>query len=337
VSVKGDAVAGESRRLKLPEAWERDRQRGTAGRYALLAVKIAVLAWVVMHGLWVFYRGVRTGAVPWLPIGVTAGVVAVGAAIGALLAYPLVWASYDTAWPESMFRTSAVIGMSIAVLFQGAGAVLALGTLAACFPGAAGLMKRAARRSGAAGALLAVLAALGAAAALGGIVDLARAQWPRLFPDAPIGVPDAVATALPGLAGLAGSLLPAIMMLALMGVAIHLWTHSRRPAMRALLLAGLLLALVPGGAEASAGELLAGLAQAALTLALAVVVIRSVLGANPVAYALVAAALAVAPSAIALIRQPGAAYTGQGWVIAGVAAAAVALWLWRGRKAAPVQ
>jgi len=337
VSVKGDAVAGEGRRLKLPEAWERARARGTVGRYALLAAKIGVLAWIVMHGLWVFYRGVRTGAVPWLPVGVAAGGVAAAGAIGAVLAYPLVWAAYDTAWPESMFRASALIGMAIAVLFQGLGAVLALGALAACFPAAVAVTRRTGRRAGAAGALVGVVAALGARAALAGAVDLARARWPRLFPDAPVGVPDAVATAAPALAGLAGSLLPALMLVALAGVAVHLFTHTRSRAARAALAAGVMVAMVPGGAEASTGELLTGLAQAALALGLAALVVRLVLGANPAAYVATGIALTAVPLAAALLRQPGEAYAAQGWVVLAGVAACLAAWLLAGRREAPVQ
>lgn len=334
VSVRGDAVAGESRRLKLPEAWERDRQKGTAARYALIAVKVAVLAWVVMHGLWVFYRGVRAGTVPWLPVGVIAGVLAVCAAAGAVLAYPLVWANYDIAWPESMFRTSALIGMAIAVLFQGAGSLLALGTLAACFPAAVSIRFPAVRRAGAAGALLAVLAVLGASATLGGLIDAARARMPRLFADAPIGVPDAVATAVPGLAAAVGALAPAVLMLALIGAAVHLWMHARHAAVRPLLLLGALIALIPGGAEATVGELSAGVMQAAVALALAYAVVRYALGGSPVAWALAAVALAAVPSAVALIDQPGAAYAVQGWgALAAFAVVAVLALAHRGRAA----
>ena len=330
VSVKGGTVAGEGRWLKLPEAWERDRAKGTAARYGLIAVKVAMLAWLVMHGLWVFYRGVRGGVVPWRPVGFVAGALVAGGAIGAWLAYPLAWASYDIAWPESMFRTSALIGMAIIVLFQGVGAVLALGALAACFPAAVAITSPSARRPAVAAALLAALAVLGASAALGGLVDIVRARAPRLFPDAPIGVPDAVATAAPALAELAGLLLPALMLLALAGVAVHLWSHARHAAERPLLLLGVLLALIPAGADASIGELAAGLAQGAVALALAFVVVRFVLGGNPVGYVLAAVALTTGSAAAALIRQPGAFFAMQGWVVLGVVAAAAAWWLSRG-------
>jgi hypothetical protein len=272
--------------------------------------------------------------VPWLPIAVTAGALAAAAAVGAALAYPLVWATYDTAWPESMFRTSALIGMAIAVLFQWGGAMLALGTLAACFPQAAAVTRASARRAGAGGAVLAAVAALGASAALAGLVAAARSWAPRLFPDAPVGVPDSVATAVPGLAAVAGALAPAALLLALVGAAVHLWLHARHAAARPLLAVGVLVALIPGGAEASAGELLAGVAQAALSGALAVVVARFVIGANPVAWAAAAVALAAMPGAVALVEQPGAAYQVQGWVaLAVVVAVAALLLLPRGRGA----
>jgi len=329
VTVAGDGVAGESRRFKLPEEWERARDRGTVIRYGLIALKIAVIAWLVVHGLFVFYRAVRTGSIPWKPIAVIAAAFAVIAAIGSWLTFPLVWASYDVAWPEVTFRTSMLIGMSIAVLFQAAGAVLALGMLAACFPAARAVMVPALRRTGVAAGAWAAVAVVGASLALSGAVGLARFSAPGLFPDAPVGVPDAVATAVPGLAAFLGRLLPQLMLLALVGLAVNLWATARRGFERPLLLAGIVIVLVPGGAEASPGEFLAGLASAVAALVLGFLLIRCVLGANPVAWVLAALALAAKQAVLPLLGQPGAAYTAQGWALLGVVIVVTALWLGR--------
>ncbi len=336
VSVSGDAVSAESRRFKLPEEWERARDRGTVIRYGLIALKIAVVAWLVVHGLFVFYRAVRSGAIPWKPIAIAGGVFAALAAIAYSLAFPLLWASYDVAWPEATFRTSLLVGLSIGVLFQAAGAVLALGMLAACFPAARAVLVPAVRRTGVAAGVWGAVAAVGAALALSGAGGIVRFAAPRLFSDAPVGVPGSVATAVPAAAAFLGSLLPQLMLLAVVGLAVHLWATAHLGFERPLLLAGIAIALIPGGAEASPGELLTGLATALLAVAIGYVVIRFVLGANPVAWVLAALALATKQAVLPLLGQPGAAYATQGWLLLGAVIVVTALWLSR-RGAAPVQ
>ena len=94
VTVQGDKVDSVERRFKLPEAWERARERSTAPRYALLAVKIAAIALLAVHGLFAFFRGVRGGLVPWRPVGyLAAGLTALFAA-GAAVNYRLLWMEY---------------------------------------------------------------------------------------------------------------------------------------------------------------------------------------------------------------------------------------------------
>lgn len=336
VSVSGDAVSGESRRFKLPEEWERARDRGTVVRYGLIALKIAAVAWLVVHGLFVFYRAVRGGTIPWKPIAIAGGVFAALGAISYALAYPLLWASYDVAYPEGVFRTSLLIGASIAVLFQGAGAVLALGMLAACFPAARAVLLPAVRRTGVAAGVWGAVAAVGAALALSGASGIVRFAAPRLFSDAPVGVPGSVATAAPALAAFLGALLPELMLLAVVALAVHLWATAHLGFERPLLLAGIAIALIPGGAEASPGELLTGLVGSLVAMTIGYLVIRFVLSANPVAWVLAALALAARQAVLPLAGQPGAGYAIQAWVILGVVIAVTATWLSR-RGTAPVQ
>jgi hypothetical protein len=149
-------------------------------------------------------------------------------------------------------------------------------------------------------------------------------------------VPGSVATAAPALAAFLGSLLPHLMLLAVVGLAVHLWTTAQRAFERPLLLAGIVIALIPGGAEASPGELATGLAVGVAALALGFVVIRFVLGANPVAWVLAALALAAKQAVLPLAAQPGAGYAIQAWLLLAVVIAATALWLSR-RGPAPVQ
>jgi hypothetical protein len=330
VTVQGDAVDGMSRRVKLPEAWERAREKETVLFYARIAVVLGMVALLITHGLLAFYRGVRGGSIPWRPVvGASGGLVALFLA-GIALSYPLAWSRYDVSMPEALFRTTSLIGMAIVTLLFAGFAVLALGTLVSCFPDARAAASPPSRRPAAAATALGALAVVGGSLALQGLVSFARGAVPRAFSDAPVGIPGSVATALPALGGLDGPLLSFLTFLGLAGLAIHLWRGLRNPWLNALFAAGLLVALIPVGRGASALEAAAGFVQAAVLLGGGVLLVRFVLGTNPAAYLLAAAWAVVVAAAIELIGQPGSFYASQGWLLLVVTAAVSGWWLLRG-------
>ncbi len=332
VTVQGDRVDGMERRFKLPEAWERAREKTTALHYALLAVKVALIALLCVHGLLAFYRGVRVGVVPWRTVAWLAAGTAVLAAGGVVLRAPLVWAHYPVAQPEVLYRTASWIVLTITVLAQAVGMVLALGVLAACFPAARALAQPAARRAVAGRTVAAALAVVGAVLALDGLAGFARARWPTAFSDAPIEIPASVATALPALAGLGARLFHAALVLALVGLAVHLWSGMRQRWVRALLVAAALVALLPAGADATAAEFAAGTINATALLLGAALLLRFALGSNPVAYLVSAVWLAVGGAAASVSRQPGAAYARGGWALLAIVGLVSVVWLWRGAR-----
>ncbi|HVN31507.1 MAG TPA: type II CAAX endopeptidase family protein, partial [Thermoanaerobaculaceae bacterium] len=223
VTVQGDAVDGMSRRIKLPEAWERAREKETVAYYARLALVLGLVALVITHGLLAFYRGVRGGLVPWRPvIGLGSGLVALFVAANAV-SYPLVWSRYEVSFPEATFRVATLVGMAILTLLFAALAVLVLGTLASCFPNARAVGSPASRRPVAGSTAASVLAVVGAYLTLRGLVAIVRAVLPRAFSDAPVGVPESVATAFPALSTLDGPLMAFLLALGFVGLALHLW------------------------------------------------------------------------------------------------------------------
>jgi len=333
VTVQGDAVGAHERRIKLPEAWERRRERGTVAHFALLAVRIVAVAWLVVHGLLLLLRGVRAGTVPWRPVALCTVWIAVLVAASTALEYPLAWKEYATAWPLATFRTSLLIGLAIAVAFQTAAAALALAMAAACHPQAAAAFQPTARRRVAAASLGAALSVVGVAVLWNGLVDLARGLLPRGFADAPVEIPQAVATAVPALADVGGAVLGAVLVLTVVTVAAHWLATATRPVYRWGFAAVALLALVPSGADATPEEFVCGLAQAVALAAVTWLLVRHVLARNPVAYLLAAGWFAAARAALPLVAQPGPGYLAQGVALLAAAVVGGLLWLWRPGKA----
>jgi Type II CAAX prenyl endopeptidase Rce1-like len=329
VTVQGDVVDGLTRRLKLPEAWQRAREKSSVLNYARLAVAFGLVALLITHGLLAFYRGVRRGTVPWRPVlGLSAGVVVLLVA-GLALAYPLVWANYPVSTPEALFRLSTLIGMAILTLLLAAMTVLVLGTLASCFPAARAAVSPVSRRPVAGATAASALAVVGGALALQGLVAVARNALPKAFSDAPVGIPGSTATVLPALGGLEGPLVAALLILGLVGVALHLWAGLTGVWVKALVATSFLVAVVPVAPGATSLEVVAGLARGVVLLGGGALLVGCVLKANPAAYLLSTAWLAALSVAAPLIGQPGAFYRWQGWLLLAVTAAASAWWLLR--------
>jgi hypothetical protein len=300
-------------------------------RYGLLAVKIGIISLLVVHGLLVFYRGVRGGRLPWRRIGLAAAGVGLLAVLSLVLDLPLAWAQYPTSMPEALFRVSLLIGFAVSVVLLVALMVLALGVLAVCFPHAMALTVREARRPVAASAVWVALAALGTFTTVTAVVALVRGVAPRLFPDVPIAVPAEVATAAPALAALGSAATLALFLLTLAALAAHLWRGVPRPLLRALLACGFAVALIPSGADATWPELTTALVGAALTVALAVVLVRHLVGDAPLAWVTCAAVLALVGQAVPLLRQGGTFYDLNGAAVLLVGMLAGGWWLFARR------
>ncbi len=331
VKVQGARVDGMTRSLDLPEAWLRARQRSTVVRYGLIAVKIALLSWLVVHGLFVFYSALRRGEVVWRPVLAASGAALVLLAVGGALMLPLAWARYPTALPVSLFRITIWISLAIVTVAEGLVVVLAFASATACHPDGRAVTDPGFRWVVGRHAVGGALAAVGVTALVAGLFAYGLEAFPTLFPQAVVGIPPAVASAVPGLAVLSSITMETVLLLTAAALAVHLFLSLRWPWLRWMVAAAAVLALLPSGSDAAVPELAAGLVRAVVVLAAAVIVVRWFLGSDPVAYVLAAGAIAVATSVAPLIAQPGAAYAVQGWVVAGVAAVAAGAWLARGR------
>src|SRR5450759_5022492 len=65
VSLAGGRVTSARGFWKLPEAWERGRERENALAIAIAVLKIAVIAGLVVYALWLLIHATRQGMVPW--------------------------------------------------------------------------------------------------------------------------------------------------------------------------------------------------------------------------------------------------------------------------------
>ena len=204
LDVAGDRVSSLRAFWKLPEDFQRARERRNFLSIASMIAHFAVIAAGIVFGIWILVQNIRRGLVPWktsIKIAIPAALLTL---VGPLLSMQLFWQNYSTAIPFELFRTMTyvVVAMSSLAAFLMTGAAAAL--LLSFYPGTLAAFGRAGRRILGRDAGVALLAAAGLAMLLrqANALLLGRFHGSALFS---IDSPDLIVSALPSLAALSGA------------------------------------------------------------------------------------------------------------------------------------
>ncbi len=322
VDVSGDRVTSARGFWKLPEDWQRGRERENAIAIVIAVLKIASLAGLVVYALWLLIQSTRQGIVPWRAAIRLALPATLLFPVAPLLSIGLTLRNYRTDIPLETFQamTYVFIGMGAIFGFLLMGAAAAL--VVTFYPDAVPALRRGNRAIMAFDAVAALLAAAGLALALhqvqGILMDRFHAQ--ALLS---IASPDIVASAAPALAAVSSAVRSLLVDAALLGLLVLLAGRLlTRPWMRyaAALLA--LCATLPSEVR-TPGEFFL---HYAISLAMAAAGIASCwffARRNYLAYALVIWLMALRTPMMQLLATGNPALEIQAWVIAAVMAAAV--------------
>jgi hypothetical protein len=326
VGVAGDRATSARGFWKLPEAWERGRDRENALAIAITVSKIAAIAGLVVYALWILIQATRHGAVRWRAAIFLALPATLALPVAPLLSAGLMLKNYRTDVPLETFQAMTYVALGMGVVFgfllMGGAAALVV-TL---YPDAVPALRRGNRAALAFDALAALVAATGMALALhrfeGILLDRFHAQAVLS-----IASPDIIVSAAPALAALANAVRGLLTDAALLGLlGLLAWQVTGPPTqMRAMRYAAALLALcatLPSEVR-TPGEFLLhytiSLATAAACIAFCWFFARR----NYLAYALVLWMMALRTPMMELLGTGNAALQVQGWLIAGMMAASV--------------
>jgi hypothetical protein len=321
IDVAGDRVSALRSYWKIPEAYERSRERQNALSIVLMALRIAMIAAAVVYGLWLLIQATRKGLMRWggaIRLAVPATLLF---AVGVLLSFELMLKSYSTAIPLETYQATMYIALLMTVIFM----FLVLGAAAALialfYPESMGAFRRASRGLLGLDAGAALLAGAGLAILLTQhdalLLDRFHAQ--ALFA---IGSPDLIVSRAPALAAVAEavrSLLMNAATLALIAIVVKKLPEWWMVALLAL--AALTVNL--SGDIRTPGEFALGYAMAAIWAGCAVLFCLLFARKNYLAYALVLWAMALRPAMMELFGTGNAALERQGWMVAGVLAVTV--------------
>jgi membrane protease YdiL (CAAX protease family) len=318
VSVDGGQVTALRSHWDIPEAYQRFREGGTLASHALTAVRILLIAGILVWGLATLLGHVRRGQVPWRPVLGIAGVTTAAMVIGQMLSLRLMLRQYPTQIPLATFQAMAFIGVGVVIVFGFLAQAAAVALLASSYPASLkGLTRNFRRAYG--------LDALAALAALGGVtllwevvVALLRARFHSL---AALGVatPNLIDSSVPALAAVSGAMQSLPMLAAALAAAVLVARRLGKPWL--LVLGGLLLAaaLMPGEVRTPA-EFAFEYACSLLGVALLVAGCLWFARGNFLAYALILWASELWGSVLQLFRNPMPSLLIQAWILAAVLA-----------------
>jgi hypothetical protein len=323
VTVAGDRLASFRTFWKVPEAFERVRERRNALSYALLVLRIAVSAGLVVLGIWLLIERTRQGGLRWgqaLRAALPLGVITV---VGMGMTAPLLMSQYPTTFSLETFEVTLGVSLFIGALALFVAIACGVALILGLEPDALAVFRRANRKVWGIDAVLAAGLAAAVAAALGQLrwlaIDRFHAQA-LLSVDARA----AFATLSPAVSGIASACQEALTWLAILVLVAYLVRYLERwPG--AAVLAGLAAAagLVPGTIH-TGGEFLLYYALRVIYLAAAVIFVKYIAGRNYLAYLLVAWTLALLDKSGDLVSQPAAPLRVQGGILIAVLAATVA-------------
>ncbi len=321
IDVAGDRVSTLRSYWKIPEAYERSRERQNALSIVLMALRIGAIAAAVVFGLWLLIQATRKGLVRWggaIRLAVPATLLF---ALGTLLSFELMLRGYDTAIPLETYQAVLYMTLLISAIFMflmlGAAAAL----IALFYPESMGALRAANRGLLGLDAAAALLAAAGLAILLNQhdamLMDHHHAQ--ALFA---IASPDLIVSRAPALAAVAEAARSVLMSAATLALIAIVIKKLPKWWMLALLALAALSVNLSGDIR-TPGEFALQYAMTAIWAGCAVLFCLLFARKNYLAYALVLWAMALRPAMMELFGTGNPALERQGWMVAGVLAVTV--------------
>ncbi len=313
VIVDGDAVSNLRAYWKIPEAFERDRERQTFFSIAAWTVRIAVTAAGVVFGLWVLIRQIRQGLVPWRRALLLAIAPTFTAMIVLALSYHLtLFRNYDTSVPLETYTVTLWVQLAMQLAFAYVMFAAAAAFILSFFPESMAAF-RSVRRVLSVDALVLLLLAFGlwhfCHQLAGVLADRFHAvAFVGIDESSLIGLP---APALAGLANVVQSIFTRAAILALAVLAVRTLPQRWMIAPLALLAACALVSEEVRTPNEFALEYGLALVWVACALAFCMWFAR----ANCLAYVLVMGMGAVYPAMAELLHSGNAGLEMQGWII----------------------
>jgi membrane protease YdiL (CAAX protease family) len=342
LAVQGDEVSGYRIFIKIPQNWRDTESRSTPAQLARSFGMAAAIGLAFIVVVIVFLRNLKTPSVaqvPWRHLGKLSLVMLLAGVVIYINRTPQLLLNYSTSMPLIAYYVTLIITFVFASAIYMAGAVLLLGLswffLARSFgedftPGWTKWNDAYYRDAFCIGAF-------GSVAVIGlNRLPLLLARWPILHHSLAPSVPENLDQLSPALGGLASGIAAAFVTAGFIGLATGLIAAYVRPGwMRAALL--IFVAIVMTSNVVTFGSFLR---EAAVHLMIVLVLwygVTRIVRFNVLGYFLLAAMLALIPSAISLLQQPNPYFHMNGYAVVAFAVGILAWPLLRWKRGSAFQ
>ena len=313
--VQGDKIAGWTHFLKIPEEWQRARERQNFYSIAAVVLRSIFVIAIITLAMLIVIRGIRQGHVKGKVVLQVAGAALVLDLLDVINSAPALLAQYDTQIGLRVFALSTLssslvrlIGISLAAGFAAAVAM-------SCYPDLPAALHKIRTRAWTRDALAAAAASTGALMLLQWVAAQIEYRASRFALVPLFAGPDNLGTFVPLVSSVRDVAFNSLFLSTALGLGIYLWTRAAyRPWQRTLLLAGMIGSLLPASAR-HLSEVGLDVVPSLLLLVFACLLTVLFLRGNYLAYLLSAAALSCLRVSGSFFGQGNPALTIQAFAI----------------------
>ena len=286
IDIAGDKPANILRSLKVPEAWQRERDESTALKTTLFGLIIALVVGIGLHGCWLLISHIRNREMHWAPLVKIAGVGIALFLLNYLNDLTTFERGYDTQLTQSIFTIMQLFGAIAGGLGIGVVVVAGLALATSLYPHWPDRLRAARRVPELRDALVGVVLLLIASESWGHLRGWIDAQFITYNPSPGNALPLAPDSYLPLWGGLTAGLAMAAMVPILAGFVLYYGRQVlKKP--RYWILAGTAIGLISSGSSAvHLGEFYFAFVSFIATVAFAAVGVVAFLRNNLLAYVL---------------------------------------------------
>ncbi|KPL02205.1 MAG: hypothetical protein AMJ90_06465 [candidate division Zixibacteria bacterium SM23_73_2] len=217
LKIQGDEVSYFKKNMKIPEKWEREREKSTILGAARSGLKIVLIALFVGYSVLLLVRKVRAGEMKWKKIILLSLIPTVLAMLSFANRFSSVYQAYPTSIPLNVFTISAIIGFLIALVGIFILMAFSFGIISSFYPNWSSFFKKPLRKILSLDALICTVFSAGLLLGLRHLSDILLAKFNTAAIVSGLPIPDNLHTYLPFISSFNDVVFRSILLLAILG------------------------------------------------------------------------------------------------------------------------
>ena len=259
VDIQGDQVSTFSTNIKLPEIWERERDKQTIFQTILLIMKILLIGFFFVFAIIRFVKEAKLGHILWKKPLLVAGAIALINLAVHFLNFNITKRVYVTSIEPQLFNITIIISLLLSSILLFVFITLALSFLSALYPNVLNTLSKVYRKSLGRDTLLILLINMFGMIGINKIVAILQSRFSVHLLGSSLSLPEHIDSKLPALSAIDGGLTASLLTATLLGVLIFMFKdYIKKPIFLLPLALVTLIAFLPSNVFTLGEALLAG-------------------------------------------------------------------------------